>query len=191
MKNAKLKIKNEGEDGKLGNEESPMIPVRNVPYASGAERIQSLKFKIQSWGRKADGAAEFVDLRLKTTFQAEGHPEGWTPNGERKVQGPMTNLQSWKRTPSTFGYGWTMNVLYFHSKAAEDHRQNVGAAGMGSNVCRATSSSRSFWKWFTDFQLFPLNSSCFRSFDYKNIFQNADTGPGVRAAGTWNSAKLA
>jgi hypothetical protein len=47
-----------------------------------------------------------------------------------------------------------------------------------------------FWKLLPDFHLFPLISTWFRSFDNKNNFWSAN-GPGVRAAGTRNSAKLA
>ena len=38
MKNVKLKIKNEGEDGKWGNEESPMVAGCSARGAEGAGR---------------------------------------------------------------------------------------------------------------------------------------------------------
>jgi hypothetical protein len=44
----------------------------------------------------------------------------------------------------------------------------VGEAG--SKVCRAASRARAFGKLFPDFQLFPLISTWFRSFDNKNNF---------------------
>ena len=86
MKNVKLKIKNEDEDGKWGNEESPRSAGGSAPYAFGAERVQSLKIKV-------DPVRNFEDLRLNTTYCAEEHPEGWTPNGEGNVKGPMSKVQ--------------------------------------------------------------------------------------------------
>ncbi len=124
MKNVKLTIKNEGEDGKWGNEDSPMLAGGSARGAEGAGRdgdVQSQKSKVQSHDA---GEAEFEDWRLKTDFRAEGHPEGWTPNGERNVQGPMSKVQSWgTETLSAFGYGWTVGVPYFHSKAVGDFRR--------------------------------------------------------------------
>ena len=52
----------------------------------------------------------------------------------------------------------------------------TAAVGTGSKVCRAASRARAFGKLFTDFQLFPLISTCFRSFDNKNIFRVCQPG---------------
>ena len=54
----------------------------------------------------------------------------------------------------------------------------TAAAGTGSNVCCTASRARAFGKLFTDFQLFPLISTCFRSFDNKNIFKTDSRSPG-------------
>ena len=71
MKNAKLKIKNENENWKLGNEESPMLAGCSSPSVSGAEQVQSLKFKVQSWEAEGGDGAEFEDFRLNTSFSAD------------------------------------------------------------------------------------------------------------------------
>jgi hypothetical protein len=121
MKNVKLKIENEGGDGKWGNEDSPMLAGCSARAAEGAGRdgeVQSPKSKVQS---HVAGEAEFEFLRSNMNCRVEEHPEGWTPNGERNVQGPMPNVQSWgTETLSAFGYGWTVGVPYFHSKAVGD-----------------------------------------------------------------------
>ncbi len=54
--------------------------------AEGAERdgdVQSPGSKVQS---HVAGEVEFEDWRLKTSFCAEGHPEGWPPNAEKRMQ---------------------------------------------------------------------------------------------------------
>ncbi len=68
MKNIKVKIKNEGEDGKLGSEESPMVAGCSARGAEGAGRDgdgQSPGAKVQS---QVAGEAEFEDWRSKTSF---------------------------------------------------------------------------------------------------------------------------
>ncbi len=65
MKNAKLKIKNEGEDGKLENGNGHMFVGGSVPSASGAAQVHGLKFKV-------DPVRNFEDLRLKKRFRT-GH----------------------------------------------------------------------------------------------------------------------
>ncbi len=82
MKNVKLKIKNEGEDGKWGSEEESMVTGGwGVPAQCGvrnAEGAMNTEGDLICRG----GKAEFEVLRLKTDFRFEGHPEGWTPSGE-------------------------------------------------------------------------------------------------------------
>jgi hypothetical protein len=85
MKNVKFKIKNEGEDGKWGNEDRPMMAGGSASYAYGAGwggDVQSLGAKVDPVRNWEWGVRNFEYLRLKTTFRFEGHPEGWTPNGE-------------------------------------------------------------------------------------------------------------
>ncbi len=82
MKNVKLKIKNEGEDGKWGNEDSPMVA---GCWAGPAQcGVRNAEGGVNTEGDRIcrGGKAEFEVLRLKTDFRFEGHPEGWTPNGE-------------------------------------------------------------------------------------------------------------
>ncbi len=57
MKNIKLKIKNEDEDGELGSEESPMVAGCSARGAEGAGRdedVQSPGSKVQSPVRNSE-----------------------------------------------------------------------------------------------------------------------------------------
>jgi hypothetical protein len=70
------------------------------------------------------------------------------------------------------GRGSARGALGFRREARKRPRHRISGVlvGTGSKVCRAVGRARAFGKLSTDFQLFPLISSCFRSFDNKNNF---------------------
>jgi hypothetical protein len=80
MINAKLKIKNEGQDGKWGNEESPIMAGCFAWVAGARAQVQSLKFKVQSHSDREVGNPEFEVLRSKTSFFSKRNDEALKPN---------------------------------------------------------------------------------------------------------------
>jgi hypothetical protein len=64
----KCKIKNEDEDGKWGNEDSPVLAGCSAPSAPSAEQVQSSKFKVRSQADRRIAKAEFEGLRSKMGF---------------------------------------------------------------------------------------------------------------------------
>jgi hypothetical protein len=68
MKNIKVKIKNKGEDGEWGNEESSMMARRKADSNCPKPKVQSPKFAGQSRPDSGGDWAEFEDLRSKTSF---------------------------------------------------------------------------------------------------------------------------
>jgi hypothetical protein len=66
MKNAKLKIKNEGENRKWGNEASAMLAGCSAWSAGVPAQVQGLKFKADPVRNSECGARNIDDLRSKT-----------------------------------------------------------------------------------------------------------------------------
>ncbi len=103
MKNAKLKIKNEGEDGKLGNEDCPMFTGGLARFSEGGDIVQSPTSKVQSWGREVGGEAEFEYLRLKTIFWIGDTLKGGHRTGESRTKTGMINQFSNAQSPNYEG----------------------------------------------------------------------------------------
>ncbi len=84
MKNVKLKIKNEGDDGKWGSEGGSMFTGYLARMAGADARgvaVQSPGSKVQ--GRVA-GEAEFEDWRLKTSFALKNTLKGGHRTGKER-----------------------------------------------------------------------------------------------------------
>ncbi len=166
MKNAKLKIKNEGEDEKWGNGNGPMGPVRNAECGVRNKDVQSPWSKVDPVRNSEYGMRNFEFLRLKTSFGEEHGME----NGKSR-----TTTRTKNRNDEGMAFGALRLILPPEScgrlgSPGKTPTSDVGAAEAGSKVCLAAGRARAAGKLFTDFHLFPLSSICFRSFDNKNIF---------------------
>jgi hypothetical protein len=82
MKNRELKIKNEDEDRKLGNEDCPMFTGGWAGRGQGGVRNAERGMNQEGDPPRQGEAGKFEDLRLKVRFWVEEHAKAWTPYGE-------------------------------------------------------------------------------------------------------------
>ncbi len=244
MKNIKLKIKNEGDDGKEGSEEAPMLAGGLAGPAQCGVRNAECGMNREGDPLRQGEEAEFEDWRLKTDFREKHRVE----NGDRHLSPALSPIEA-ERVNVAGAQGGGECVLASvqsrvglagegeesrtttRTKGRRDEGMVIGAlclfvppnrygclgspgksavagdlagavhdavvnlemwarffcamrfltavVGTGSNVCRAASRVRAFGISVTDFQLFPLISTWFRSFDNKNNFWS---GNPVRSA---------
>jgi hypothetical protein len=196
MKNVELKIKNETEDRRLGSEDRPMFTGGLARLSEGGDNVQGPKSKVQSHESEDTGGAKFEDLRLKTSFCAEGHTEGWTPNGEES----RTRTRTKRRTlPAQSLTMWAI-LNHGRDRARCDLGQRWSAPRPGEQTskdcvsgCVALRSLRPVGEWFsTYFHLLPLVSAVLIIKIFFRSPAPAGRGSGQQGGGTRrNSLKLA
>ena len=128
-----------------------------------------------------------IDDSLKKAGKGKGHPERWTPSAEGSVQRPRS-FQCGVRNLAAADVQCRRDR---HLSGRPSPRSNAKGKrrrsalllpGMGSRCVgrgwRRILHNRiaaAVWGWlFTDFHLFPHNSTWFRAFLNKNIFWSAN-----------------